>query len=480
MYLSFFCRSFIVITALINHHFHRAFVKQNQKTAYAGYFDQSARDMLMSRWRNRLASCQIETRSDLSVVDYLSTADSRMTWSSHGLPEDKLCIENASMLERYNRYPLIIDPSGQATQFLLKMYSKKKIVQTSFLDGAFRKNLESAIRFGQPLLIQDVEHYDPILNPILNHEVRKTGGRVLITIGDQDIDLSPSFSCILTTRDPSVKFSDDICSRVTIINFTVTRSSLQSQCLAEALKSERPDVDKRRVDLLKLQGEYQLTLRHLEQKLLQTLNEAEGKILDDDKLIQVLETLKLEAAEVAKKSKETEGVMSEINKVSNSYSLLASNSASIFFMLDSLSSINSLYQFSLKFFLDIFNNTLHNNQNLEGIQNYDERLNLIISTIFEETYRRAARSLLHMDRILLAMMLAKIKIQPDSNLWQQICKYQPGSISTTDKTLRINFIFRCSYFHSASRDFFKSPAVITREVLAAHGILISLRVFGIA
>lgn len=46
-----------------------------------------------------------------------------------------------------------------------------------------------------------------------------------------------------------------MCSRVTFVNFTVTRSSLQSQCLNEVLKAERPDVDEKRSDLLKLQGE---------------------------------------------------------------------------------------------------------------------------------------------------------------------------------------------------------------------------------
>ena len=76
--------------------------------------------------------------------------------------------------------------------------------QHSFLDDAFRKNLESALRFGNPLLVQDVESYDPILNPVLNRELRRTGGRVLITLGDQDIDLSPSFTIFLSTRDPTV------------------------------------------------------------------------------------------------------------------------------------------------------------------------------------------------------------------------------------------------------------------------------------
>ncbi|GIX77262.1 cytoplasmic dynein 1 heavy chain 1 [Caerostris extrusa] len=74
------------------------------------------------------------------------------------------------------------------------------LARTDFLDDSFRKNLESALRFGNPLLVQDVESYDPILNPVLNREVRKTGGRVLITLGDQDIDLSPSFCIFLSTR----------------------------------------------------------------------------------------------------------------------------------------------------------------------------------------------------------------------------------------------------------------------------------------
>lgn len=48
----------------------------------------------------------------------------------------------------------IIDPSGQATEFIMNEYKDRKITRTSFLDDAFRKNLESALRFGNPLLVQ--------------------------------------------------------------------------------------------------------------------------------------------------------------------------------------------------------------------------------------------------------------------------------------------------------------------------------------
>jgi len=59
------------------------------------------------------------------------------------------------------------------------------------------------------------------------------------------------------------------------------------------LKAERPDVDERRSDLLKLQGEFQLKLRHLEKSLLTALNEAKGRILDDDRYKRLIEIQRL-------------------------------------------------------------------------------------------------------------------------------------------------------------------------------------------
>ena len=78
------------------------------------------------------------------------------------------------------------------------------------------------------------------------------------------------------------------------------------------LRSERPDVDKKRSDLLKLQGEFAVRLRQLEKALLAALNESKGKILDDNSVIGTLEKLKTEAAEVASKAAETDRVMAEV------------------------------------------------------------------------------------------------------------------------------------------------------------------------
>ena len=75
--------------------------------------------------------------------------------------------------------------SGQATELDLNEYRDRKITKNTFLDDSFRKNQESALRFGNTLLVQGVDNDDPILNPGLNMELRKTGGRDLI-VTDQD------------------------------------------------------------------------------------------------------------------------------------------------------------------------------------------------------------------------------------------------------------------------------------------------------
>lgn len=379
--------------------------------SYAGYFDQHYRQNLFTTWCHHLQQAGIQFRLDIARTEYLSNPDERLRWQANALPTDDLCTENAIMLKRFNRYPLIIDPSGQATEFIMNEFADRKITKTSFLDDSFRKNLESALRFGNPLLVQDVENYDPILNPVLNRELRRTGGRVLITLGDQDIDLSPSFVIFLSTRDPTVEFPPDICSRVTFVNFTVTRSSLQSQCLNQVLKAERPDIDEKRSDLLKLQGEFHLRLRQLEKSLLQALNDAKGKILDDDSVITTLETLKKEAEDISKKVEETDKVIAEIETVSLQYLPLSQACSNIYFTMDSLNQIHFLYQYSLKFFLEIFSSVLHNNSELANLSDNAARLAVITKTLFSVCYERVARGMLHADRLTFALLLCRIHLK---------------------------------------------------------------------
>ncbi|GAA5943977.1 hypothetical protein JCM3775_004729 [Rhodotorula graminis] len=382
--------------------------------AYAGYFDQAYRQSMWHGWAAHLADAGIRHKAELSLSEYLSTADERLEWHARSLPTDELCVENAVMLTRFDRYPLVIDPSGQATAFLLNEFKDRKITVTSFLDEAFLKNLESALRFGTPILIQDVEHLDPILNAVLNKELRRAGGRVLIRLGTQDIDFSPSFTMFLSTRDPSVEFAADLNSRVTMVNFSITRASLQTQSLAQVLRVERPEVDRKRSDLLRLQGEFRARLHHLEKSLLTALNESQGNILDDDKVIGTLEMLKREAADVTRKVEETDTVMAEVEQVTNEYLPLAQACSSVFFVLDELHLLHHFYQFSLRFFLDVFDYVLLHNPSLKNVTDPHARLRILLDDLFLHVFKRTARALLHTDHLTLALLLAAVKVRGSS------------------------------------------------------------------
>ncbi|KAF2143585.1 uncharacterized protein K452DRAFT_224111 [Aplosporella prunicola CBS 121167] len=375
--------------------------------AYSGYYDQQYRKAMTEDWFHHMSMSGLSFKAHNPVTEYLSTADERLSWQENSLPADDLCTENAIILKRFNRYPLIIDPSGRVPEFLQKECKDRRLTVTSFLDDSFTKQLESALRFGNPILIQDAEHLDPILNHVLNKEYQKTGGRVLIQLGKQEIDFSPSFRLYLCTRDPSATFAPDICSRTTFVNFTVTQSSLQTQSLAEVLKSERPDVDERRSNLIKMQGEFSVHLRALEKRLLQALNESRGNILDDDHVIETLETLKKEAAEISAKVSETEGVMNEVDNITLQYEIVARSCSAIFAVLEQLRHVNFFYQFSLQYFTDIFESVLQDTKKIGGDLSYAARIDHIIKELFIDTYRRTSLALLHKDRVMLAMLLAQ-------------------------------------------------------------------------
>ena len=80
--------------------------------AYCGFFDQLYRNLLLKSWKGYLQQCSLKYKNNLSISEFLSTPSERMIWQSHKLPNDDLCSQNAIVIKRHNRYPLIIDPSG--------------------------------------------------------------------------------------------------------------------------------------------------------------------------------------------------------------------------------------------------------------------------------------------------------------------------------------------------------------------------------
>lgn len=120
---------------------------------------------------------------------------------------------------------------------------------------------------------------------------------------------------------------------MTFINYTVTPSSLENQCLNTFLKQERPDIEELRVRQLKIQGEYAVKLRLLEDQLLDQLSNSTGNILENEKLINTLDRIKVDATEINKAIGESEKVMAQIETVTSLYADLAYKSSQIYFTM---------------------------------------------------------------------------------------------------------------------------------------------------
>ena len=205
-----------------------------------------------------------------------------------------------------------------------------------------------------------------------------------------------------------------MCSRVTFVNFTVTPASLQNQCLMIYLKNERPEVEAKRINLLKLQGEFIVKLRKLEDDLLDKLSKVEGNILDDEETISTLETLKQEAQKVTSEMAESGQVLAEVENTTNDYEDISRISAQIYFSMQSMTSIYSFYKFSLRFYMNIVNNLLSSNEELAKVDkaNHAERIKVIQEQLFIKSYHKTFYTLLNKDKLPFALKLTQIKLGP--------------------------------------------------------------------
>jgi len=382
--------------------------------AYGGFFDQRWRADLTRAWTDWLRLAQVKLSDSLSLVDYLSTPEERLRWQTNELPRDVLCEENAALLTRFNRFPLVIDPSGQAASFLLAEKADQRIVRTSFLADSFMRDLETALRFGTSLLVDDVESIDPVVNPVLNREVHKKGGRMLVKLGDQEVDFSPTFAIFLSCRDPNALFTPDLSSRVTFVNFSVTPDGLREQALGKMMTSLQPAVEAERASLVRLTGDCSVRLRELERQLLDAIAETSGSLLDDDTLLSTLEATKVDAAEVTARLAEAAESRRRVDAVSDRYRQLAGAASDVFFALKEFRALCPLYEFGLPQYLAQLDALLAEVTTTGGEEDDEEQARARVSDLL---YRRTAGyyapSLFALHRPILHLRLGLIQ-SPDT------------------------------------------------------------------
>lgn len=218
---------------------------------YYGVFTMEFRDSLLSTWSDKCNELGIPVSENVRLFSILGDAFELRQWNSEGLPRDQVSTDNGIIVTRSRRWPLMIDPQEQANRWIRSMEEANGIKVVKASDSSMLRVLESCIRAGCPMLLEDVgESLDPALEPILIRQTFMKGGRLLIRLGDNDIDYDKNFKFYMTTKLPNPHYVPEIIIKVTLINFTVTPQGLEDQLLSGVTGLERPELEEQRVQLI--------------------------------------------------------------------------------------------------------------------------------------------------------------------------------------------------------------------------------------
>ncbi|EGV93207.1 Dynein heavy chain 6, axonemal [Cricetulus griseus] len=160
-------------------------------------------------------------------------------------------------------------------------------------------------------------------------------------------------ACVAYYGAFTAQYRQLVCIKVTIINFTVTRSGLEDQLLSDVVRLEKPELEEQRIKLIVRINSDKNQLKSIEDKILKLLFTSEGNILDNEELIDTLQDSKASDSAIKTRLKEAESTELMINVAREKYRPVATQGSVMYFVIASLSEIDPMYQYSLKYFKQV-------------------------------------------------------------------------------------------------------------------------------
>ena len=372
--------------------------------AYIGAFTSQFRQQLISNWVDTCTEFDIPVDGGFSLVRLLSDPVQVRHWNLMGLPADEFSTENGMFTTMGRRWPLMIDPQGQANRWIKNLNKDNKLQIIKLSQPDFLRTLENAIRYGQPVLCENVEEeLDPALEPVLLKQTFKKGGQVLLRLGDTDVPFSDEFKFYITTKLANPHYMPEVCIKVTVINFTVTLRGLEDQLLVDVVRFERPDLEQKKDALIVSISADKKALKDIEDRILQMLADSKGDILDDEALINSLGQSKITSNAIGVRMKDAEITTKEISTAREFYRPVATRGSILYFVIAGLTAVDSMYQFSLPAFSRVYNMRIERSTKSDVL---DERIALLISDITRSFFANVCRGLFEKHKLLYSFAIA--------------------------------------------------------------------------
>ncbi|CAH8605767.1 unnamed protein product [Dicrocoelium dendriticum] len=323
--------------------------------SYMGPFLSEYREKLVKDWLGLVRAEAAPATDPFVFTDFLADPTQVREWNLQGLPRDVFSVENGVIVTRGTRWPLMVDPQGQAQRWIKSMEGKDlRVIDLQTPDSM--RLLENAIQYGQPVLLQNIQDtLDQALDPILNKSLIKVGGTMILRLGDKEVEYNTQFRFYITTKLPNPHYTPEICSKTAVVNFAVKQQGLEAQLLGTVVRKERPELEEQKDKLVIGIAAGKRKLADLEDEILRLLNEAQGSLLDDEQLVNTLQTSKTTSTEVTEQLQIAEKTEAQIDAAREGYRPCAQRASVLFFVLNDLGRIDPMYQFALDAYIDLFN-----------------------------------------------------------------------------------------------------------------------------
>eukprot|EP00736_Rhodelphis_marinus_P008343 Rmarinus@m.28773 len=371
--------------------------------AYLSAFTQPYRDSIINVWDTLARSRIVRIADNYSMARTICSDLEIQRWLACGLPDDTSCINNMVMVTSTDRWPLILDPQGQAKRFITSLEAENNLMTVQLTDADFMRSLMNGIQFGTPTLLLDIgETFDSRLDPIITKATYEENGAKKLTIGENTVEWNPSFRLYITTESPNPCFRPEVTTKVLLVNFSASYEALENELLGIIIAKEKSDMDEERsVALLQMQT-CQAQLNEIEHTVLQILNSSSGSVLDDEESFETLQRSKIDRMEVDRKlqmARRTEKRLTELRK---EYSPIAERASTLFFTVMDLPSLHPMYQFSLDWFQALFQRSA---ELADASEQVAQRITNLSGHFTHAVYEHVSRSLSEKHRQLFAMLL---------------------------------------------------------------------------
>eukprot|EP01029_Cantina_marsupialis_P009143 TRINITY_DN2137_c0_g4_i1.p1 TRINITY_DN2137_c0_g4~~TRINITY_DN2137_c0_g4_i1.p1 ORF type:complete len:4119 (-),score=1448.16 TRINITY_DN2137_c0_g4_i1:93-12449(-) len=406
--------------------------------AYLGAFTMEFRETLVKKWQGVLKQLDLPHTDGCDLRMTLADPVQVRAWNIAGLPTDFSSVENGIIMDKARRWPLLIDPQGQANRYIKNMgreAAENGMDVIRLTEKNFLRSLENGVRFGKWVLLENIlESLDAALEPILLQQKFKQGGSDMIRLGDSTIPYNDSFRFFMTTKLPNPHYPPEVAVKVTLLNFTITPSGLEDQLLGQFIVCELPELEEKKNSLVVSNARMKKELKDIEDRILLLLSKSKGDILDDEELIETLASSKKTSQEIQVKVKETEETEQEIDATREKYRPVAFRASTLYFCISNLATIDPMYQYSLPWFGGLFKKAIEQSEPANEIEKRIENLNDYFTYMI---YVNVCRSLFERHKLLFSFLMCIKVLQGqemiDALEWRFLISGQSPSPKTQEK-----------------------------------------------